>query len=243
MNTYFVNYAGHEITYAFRYPTTYQYFRKYIKKSDKETADCFVSDERLEMTRASLPDQCPDAFAEYRSMISITSKELLKYHCCLFHAVSFIFHDQAWLLTAPSGTGKTTQYKNWKRMYPEEIRMICGDVPVISMSEGKISIHPSSWNGKENIGNMISAPLGGVIFLEQGKQNTIEKMSVSETILPMMNQVISLPDTESQVRSLLSILDCILGQYPVCKMINDGSYDSTRMLREFIEREIINENI
>lgn len=243
MNTYFVNYAGHKITYSFRYPSTYTHFRKYIKISDKDTADCSASDEKLERMRMVLPDSVSDDYAEYRSMISITAKELLKYQCCLFHAVSFIFQDRAWLLTAPSGTGKTTQFKNWKRMYPKEIRMICGDIPVISMNDSQISIHPSSWNGKENYGNMISAPLGGVIFLEQGKQNTIEKMTVSDAILPFMNQFISLPDTEQQVQSLISILDCLLDHYPVCKMINDGSLDSTRMLREFIKRETSNEKI
>lgn len=243
MDTYFVNYADHEISYSFRYPSTYKYFKKYINKSDKDNADCTASDEKLERVRAILPDNVSDDFVEYRSMIGMTAKELLKYHCCLFHAVSFTFQNHAWLLTAPSGTGKTTQYKNWKKMYPEEIEMICGDIPVISMNERQISIHPSSWNGKENYGNMISAPLGGVIILQQGHQNTIEKMPVSEAILPMMNQFISLPDTEQQVQSLISILDCILDQYPVYKMINDGSLDSTRMLREFIEREISNEKV
>ena len=103
-----------------------------------------------------------------------------------------------------------------------------------------IYVHPTSWNGKENIGNKISAPLGGVIYLEQGDQNSIDGLSVHNGILPVYKQFIVLPDTEEEIRSLSRIIETMFRNYPVLKYINLGNDESTILLRNRIN-EIIEE--
>lgn len=226
-------YAGHALRYAFTYPSTRYRFHPWPRPVEGEEYDIKAAPERLEITRAVLPPESTDAFVEYRSLIGLTAKELLKYDCCIFHCVSFLWKGRAFLLTAPSGTGKTTQYLNWQRLFPGEITMICGDMPVLERREdGSVWAHPTSWNGKENIGNRITAPLGGIVLLAQGKENRISPLPAREAILPFFEQFIVRPDTEEQIRALARLLDQMLTKVPCFKFVNLGDEASTALLRE-----------
>ena len=227
-----VEYAGHPVRYALQYPATQWYFRSYQRKAKGETYDILASPERIEQTRSILPPDSRDGFVEYRSLIGLTARELLRYDCCIFHAVSFLWRGYAWLLTAPSGTGKTTQYLNWQRLYPNEITMICGDMPVLERQEnGSLWVHPTSWNGKENLGNRISAPLAGIILLEQGDVNAISPLSPRDAVMPFFRQFMVHPETEPQIHALAGIIDQMLRNLPIWKFVNLGDDASTEMLR------------
>ena len=227
-----VEYGGHPVRYAFRYPATRWRFRNYICRSNSETYDVLAPAERIEATRGMLPAGCGDDYAEYRSLISLTSRALLRWESCIIHAVAFLWRGRAWLLTAPSGTGKSTQFLNWQRLYPGEITMICGDMPALEKRpDGSVWIHPTSWNGKENLGSQISAPLSGIVLLEQDGVNEIMPLTPRQAIPPLLRQFIIRPDTEEQIRALAGILDGTLRSVPVWKLRNLGDDASTELLR------------
>ena len=226
---YYIDYAGSPVFYVFRNSKTHLYFGDYLCSSVIEAADpVIVSDERMRMTLSVLNSGVPQGFAEYRSLIGLTSEALLKHHCCRFHAVSFIYRGSAWLLSAPSGTGKTTQYLNWCASYPYEITVISGDMPVICRREdNSVTVHPSPWNGKEKYRSHLSAPLGGIILLSQSKENRISPVKPEDAIIPVFSQFIVTPQNEFQTNSLTGIIDAMLRNYPVWCLANDGSSAST----------------
>ena len=236
-----ITYASYPIHYSFNYPATRYQFRDYIRKSNALTYDIRADEDLLARARNFLPENSTDSYVEYRALIGLTGKELLKYDCCILHAVSFVYKGFVWLLSAPSGTGKTTQYRNWCRLFPEEIKMISGDMPVLENQDGKIYVYPTSWNGKENIGNKISGPLGGVVYLSQDDENIIKDLSVKEGVPLFMKQFMGLPDNEREIRSLFGILDGMFSNYPVWVYHNRGDDESTLRLRdkinEFLEGE------
>lgn len=228
-----IEYAGHPLRYRFVFPATRYHFHPWPRRAEGERFDVASTPERLALARRELPEKSTDAYVEYRSLIGLTAKELLKYDCCIFHCASFLWRGRAFLLTAPSGTGKTTQYLNWQRLFPGEITMICGDMPVLERREdGSVWAHPTSWNGKENIGNRITAPLGGIVLLAQGKENRISPLPAREAILPFFEQFIVRPDTEEQIRALARLLDQMLTKVPCFKFVNLGDEASTALLRE-----------
>lgn len=231
-----IKYAGNKIRYAFNYPATKYHFRSFITQTEDEAYDICADLETINKARKLLPSDYTDSYVEYRTLVSLTAKELLKYHCCIFHAVSFVYKGFAWLLTAPSGTGKTTQFMNWLNLFPEEISMICGDMPVLEhRSDNTIWVHPTSWNGKENLGNSISAPLKGVIYLIQDKENFFETVSIAEGIMLLLKQFISIPDNKSEVLSFSSLVDCMFTNYPICLYHNAGNNNSTILLKRKID--------
>ena len=152
---------------------------------------------------------------------------------CVFHAAAFSWRGRAWLLTAPSGTGKTTQYLNWQRLFPGEIQMISGDMPILeAKQDGSLWVYPSSWNGKENIFGAPAAPLGGLVFLEQGKEDRMLPFPPHDAVIPLLRQFMVVPESEEEILQLTSLLERILVSVPCRKFVNLGGDASTILLRD-----------
>lgn len=232
---YEAEYAGHPVRFAFLDPQTRQHFKFWLKPVEGEYYDIKATPELVKHVLAHMPEQNPEYYAEYKALIGPTSAFLLRFRCCIFHAVAFLWQGKAWLLTAPSGTGKSTQFMNWRRLHPAEITMICGDMPVLEQREdGSVWVHSSNWNGKEGVGSKTSAPLGGLILLEQGMVNRITPLSASEAIPALLCQFAVSFDSEEQILTVCGMLDRMLSSYPAWKMVNLGDNDSTELLRSTI---------
>ena len=208
MQSYQLNYAGHPLRVSFLDPGTRFLFRPLPQPVDGEP-DLRVSREFLEEIRPFLPPEAGDSFVEYRCLLGLTARFLLHYDCCIFHAVAFRWRDRAWLLTAPPGTGKTTQYLNWQRLFSGEIQMISG-----------------------------SAPLGGLVLLEQGKEDRIVPLSAQEGLVPLLRQFMVYTETEEEILRIAGLLERMLLTAPHWKMVNRGGDASTRLLRETLEQSI-----
>ena len=225
--------AGHTWYLSFVYPETVLYFAHFLKRSNTRETTLGSTPALIEAGRAVLPQDSPDSYVESRTLIDITAKSLLQFDACIFHAVSFLWRGRAWLLTAPSGTGKTTQYLNWQRLFPGEITMICGDMPVLErVSDDAIMVYPSPWNGKENMGGKEPAPLAGIVFLEQGSENIMSPLAVRDALMPFFAQFIVRPDTEDQIKALARLMDQMVRKVPCWKLVNRGDDASTELLRE-----------
>lgn len=229
--------AGYPLRYAFLYPRTRMKLRPLPLPVEGEEADVRVPPEKIELGRNFLTADSSDDYVEYRCLIELTARALLRYGCSIFHAVSFVWRDRAWLLTGPSGVGKTTQYFNWQRLFPGEITMISGDMPVLeAQDDGSVRIHPSSWNGKEDLHSALSAPLGGLILLEQGRENRIAPLPPRDAVGPVYKQFMALPETEEEILQLTRLEDRLLRAAPVWKLVNLGDEASTLLLRRTLEQ-------
>ena len=230
MQTVFrAEYAGHPVKYAFRYPATREHFRKWLEPGEGE-ADLQATPDEIAFAHSLIPSENPEDIAEFKSLIGLTSNFLLRWDCCLFHAVSFLWRERAWLLTAPSGTGKTTQFLNWRKFAPLEIMMISGDIPMLEQRGQELWVHPSPWNGKETIGTLFSAPLGGTVILEQGSENRISSLTAREALPALIEQLTAQPETEAEILAMCRILEGVLKR-PVWKLVNRGDLASTELLR------------
>ena len=235
---YQAEYAGYPVRYAFQYPKTRTYFRSWLKPVSGEEYDVSVTPEQIQQAYELMQEGNAEDYAEYKALIGPAGRYLLRYHCCIFHSVAFLWKGRAWLLAAPSGTGKSTQFFNWRRLFPGEIMMICGDMPVLEQREdGSIWVHPTHWNGKESIGSHASARLGGIVVLEQAGENRMDRLTAHEALVPVVNQFCAAPETEEEIRTMFGMLDRMLGDHPVWKLRNLGDDASTLLLRESIAKE------
>lgn len=163
------------------------------------------------------------------------SNALLEYKRCLFHGVAFIFQGKAFIFTAPSGTGKSTQFKHWKKLFGKDVQIINGDKPILEFCKDKtIVVHPSPWNGKENFHGYRSAPLAGIIYLEQGKENAITRLTPQEAVIPIYKQFLYLPEKEEHIRAVCRLEDSLLRNIPVWKLVNLGDLDSAQLTHDVL---------
>ena len=66
---------------------------------------------------------------EYLELGPRVCDALLPYGRILFHGAAILWRGRAWIFTANSGTGKTTQYMLWKLCFGSEIKILNGDKP------------------------------------------------------------------------------------------------------------------
>ena len=234
-NIYTITLGTHKVTYQFIFSET-----NYMFKNCNITPDCWKPEtiytkDIFDHYRQITPAGVKNEYVEYRSLAGPTSCKLMEYGSFLFHCVSFVYMEHAWLLSAPSGTGKTTQYLNWIRSFPDEIQMICGDMPVIEFrNSDDITVFSSPWNGKERIGNKLSAPLGGVIFLEQNQTNNISRISLADGVTRLFKQIVHKPGTEEEILLITEFANLLFSRYPVWLFKNNGQPESTTVLRNKI---------
>ena len=232
-------YAGHPVRFSFRRLTTHYYFGDFLEEIPEAGYDVRVSPEFYAYAKEMLPPDSRPGYIEYRACIGLTAGHLLRWDCCIFHAVSFVWKGQAWLLTGPSGIGKTTQFKNWQRLYPDEIQIISGDMPVLEKRDGAVFVHPSSWNGKENYRGSLSAKLGGIVILEQGSENRIRKSDFTSDVTTIFDQMLVRPETEEEIKALSGLIEAMFSA-PVLRFVNLGNDQSTVMLRRELEAVLEN---
>ena len=230
---YEVTFADVAIRYEFRIKKTARYFGKRIRISKAENFDIKMNDEEFYFFRSIHPNETEDAYVEYKGLLYLTAKYLLKYRRCIFHSVSFVWKQKAWLLTGRSGIGKTTQYINWCNAYPDEITMISGDMPILSF-EDKIIVHPSAWNGKEKISNNFSAPLGGIVLLKKERSNVLEYADINEKIITVFSQFAMIPRNEVEINTIAGMTERLIESVPIWQFKNDGTEGSTELLRNRI---------
>lgn len=239
MNRIFELNCAEDITvrYLFRQNSTARYFGKHIRLSSSDTYDICLNDEYFDLFRKVHPKDVTDDYVEYKGLLYLTAEYLLSYRCCIFHSVSFLFNGKAWLISGVSGVGKTTQFRNWDRLFSNEITMISGDMPVLDFRGKSVIVHPSFWNGKEGMKSDLSGELGGIVILEQGTANSIERPDIAEAITVMFQQFAVIPINAEEIFQISEMIEKLIQLIPVWKFTNDGSDRSTGMLRSVLLRE------
>lgn len=175
---------------------------------------------------------------EYELMQTRFSDALLKHGASIFHGAAFEWRGRAYIFTAASGTGKTTQYRRWRECFGEEVRIMNGDKPVLKIEdidgEPMVTVYPSPWHGKERYGRGTVAPLAGIIYLEQGDHNEIRRLTPEETGIPLFTQLIFSADDADTIRLGADWISRLAKAVPVWKLVNLGDHDSARLTHDAI---------
>ena len=146
---YTLTLAGIELPCAFRYPDTARYFGSYAREAPPSPgAFALLQDDWDFWPQTGKP---LNAFAEYSMFASAASTGLLPHGRCVMHAVAFRRRDQAWLIAAEPGVGKSTQIRFLQELHPGEFSVISGDRPVLELrDDSTVIVHPSPWTGKDS---------------------------------------------------------------------------------------------
>lgn len=104
----------------------------------------------------------------------------------LIHASVIRCDGYGYLMTAPSGTGKSTHTRLWYDHIPG-CDLMNDDNPIIRiMPDGTPIVFGSPWSGKTPCYRNISAPIGGIVRLHQRPKNTIRRMKPIEAFAELL---------------------------------------------------------
>jgi energy-coupling factor transporter ATP-binding protein EcfA2 len=160
------------------------------------------------------PDYYLECLALFRKLCDYTLKNK---DGLIFHSSAIMVDGQAYLFTAPSGTGKSTHTRLWREMLGDKAVMINDDKPIIRYIDGAFYVYGTPWNGKHHLDTNTRAKVKAICQIYQAKENVIAKASVSEMLMTMLNQTIR-PENLEDMDKLLVLIDKMLKTVDIYKL-------------------------
>lgn len=155
------------------------------------------------------------------------AEKMVVYRIILVHGAAVAVNNKCYIFIAPSGTGKTTHIKNWLKMIPGTY-VVNGDKPLIDVDNKLVFGTP--WCGKEGMNTNTAVPLAGIVVLERGDCNVINRISFNE-VLPTLLKQCYIPHANNlsiEVLKLIGELSSIPYYQLSCNMEEESAIISYR---------------
>lgn len=132
-------------------------------------------------------------------------RQVVHFGRIFLHASAVIYQGQAYLFTAPSGTGKSTQAELWRRYCGAEI--LNGDKVVLRDAGENLIAYGGPVAGSSNIYVDKCAPVAAVIQLEKGTHNSIKELTNREAFLLLYKEAVKSDWDEDFNQKILTITE------------------------------------
>ena len=129
-----------------------------------------------------------DPFLERTVIQEKIAGQLLERDTVLLHGSTVAVDGQAYLFTAPCGTGKSTHTRLWRELFDDRAVMVNDDKVFLELRRDGVWAYGSPWMGKHGIGANISVPLKGICFLQRGTENMIQKADPQKWLPELIHQ-------------------------------------------------------
>lgn len=203
--------ANHVVKIISRYPFVHKTCDEYacgeepefcvetnLKDIEEEKLKAIEEDELEGIPRGKYYNIYLELTAVYRKI----TEKLVESGVFLFHGSVIAVDGEAYLITAKSGTGKSTHTALWRELFGARAVMVNDDKPLLELSDDGVIVYGTPWNGKHNLGNNMSAPLKAICILERGETNTIERLSAAEAFPMILQQSNRSIDADKMIKTL-----------------------------------------
>ena len=194
-----------------QYPFVENQCRNFLCDARKAAITVSVTDAEIaaEQALSDFSAGCCESICIYRHIC----EQLAPYNVFLLHSSVLEVDGFAYAFTAKSGVGKSTHTALWLKNIPHA-RVLNGDKPLYRLeADGSLTVFGTPWNGKENWGENISAPLAAICFIERGEKNSIRKANEDEVISRLMHQLY-LRGSRQNVNRQLLLMDALVRAVP-----------------------------
>lgn len=200
-----------------------EFCKDYIEQFDVADITATASEEAVLKEKAMVP-AAPVESCESLCIYRAIAEQLPKFDRFVFHGAAIEYKGEAYLFTAPSGTGKTTHINLWHKYLGDKVGIINGDKPIIK-ADNDITVYGTPWAGKEGYQRNTKAPIKAICIIKQGKRNSITKLSSSLAINHLMKQVY-IPRDTAALSATLTLLGRMIEKTPVYELACDISQEA-----------------
>lgn len=241
--------AGLRVFLDNQYPFTTEFCKEYLSADQQSAVDISASVTKEEFEKEkTLSAGFSNGYIENICLYRNLCYQLPSKNRFLLHASVLECDGDGYAFLGKSGTGKSTHTKLWLK-HLSNTRVINGDKPILEYTGEEIIVHGTPWQGKERWGCKASVVLRGLCFLEQAKQNAIQKLSFSQVTSRLFTQLL-LPEEEIQVSATLDLADKLIRLVPAYLLQCDISQEAVKTSfeemtgknYEKVKRDIENEN-
>ena len=146
----------------------------------------------------------------------------------IFHSSAIMVDGDAYLFTAPSGTGKSTHARLWRELLGERAVMVNDDKPIVRLIDGEFYVYGTPWTGKHHLGNNCRAKIKAICTIYQAKENVIRPATTAEMLMTILNQTIR-PKEGDKMDKLLSLIEKMLLSVDIYKLGCNISQDAAKL--------------
>ena len=203
------------------------YCKTYLSADQTTKADvtATVTKEEFEEEKRLSP-KFPDGYIENICLYRSLCRQIPALNRMLLHASIISLDGKAYGFLGRSGTGKSTHTRLWMQ-YLDGVEIVNGDKPILQCKDEEIFAYGTPWMGKEGWGKNTVAPLKGLCFLEQAKENKICRLTKVEAVSRIFTQVF-LPEDEAMVDKTLQFIDKLVKNVPMYLLKCTISQDAVR---------------
>ena len=154
-------------------------------------------------------------------------RSVIIYNAMLIHSSAIEYKGKAYLFAAESGVGKSTHTALWRKAFGDDDKMMNDDKPVVRIFDGKAIVYGTPFDGGSGIANNISAPLGAVIFIERGENNSIRKAQTPEIIRKLYFSTahfVSRDTADKMLTNFENLISCTNFYILTCNMDISAAY-------------------
>ena len=208
---------------------------------------------RFNLMRMDFDESCENVTIEYYDLDGLYSDFTTEYllHVVLGEAIAFcqtvrgntVLHSaaasykgQAMLFSAPSETGKSTHTSLWKKYYPDDVVLFNDDTPIITEIDNKFYACGTPWSGKTEINENEIFPLKSIVFLKQGKENSIRPLSTIEAVVRLINET-KKPVFEHLMDMHMEIITNIIKNVPIYELTCNISKEAVDLVKKTVFEE------
>ncbi|MBE6543576.1 MAG: hypothetical protein E7675_04185 [Ruminococcaceae bacterium] len=169
--------------------------------------------------------------AEYASL-SLIYRKLCEYIITkggfVLHGAVIEYKGFAYAFIAPSGTGKSTHIKNWRKLLGDRVDIVNGDKPIVFYKEGKFYASGTPWAGKEGWQRNVCVPFGSICRVYRGDSNRISEAGEFE-LTEMLLGATLMPRDQDLLEKLLDNIERFTAEVPAYKLYCTKETESAKV--------------
>lgn len=241
------NIAGLNVEYDAKYKKLEERSKKYLQDKNISNIDfgLRLSDKTIEkeLQRECYKNNKEDVeLAEYMIIGSTFYKVLIKYNGLLLHSSAVVVDNEAYLFSAPCGTGKSTHTGLWiKYLKDKNPYILNDDKPAIRIIDNEIYAFGTPFSGKYDISQNKQVKLKAICFLERAEENFIKIITAKEALPLFWQQTINNLN-EHEISMFFDTLEIILDKIPIYKFGCNISEDAVKLSYNTMRGENTDEN-
>ena len=161
----------------------------------------------------NISTEAAESLCLYRSI----AEQLPHFQAVVFHGAAISYADGGYLFTAPSGTGKSTHIKLWRKYLGKNVDIINGDKPILRVTDEGVLVCSTPWAGKERWQKNRRLPLRGLCLLTRGPIDRIAAVTPASLLDALLSQVY-LPTNGDALAKTLDLLDAVCKTTPLYRL-------------------------